>query len=689
MFHEMRSRFARLFGTNGGFEHVELKDSFRSVPAVLRMVDEVFASADHQRGLVSDDIWMGHAALKRDLPGLIEIWPATIPEQQDDPPDWRLPLDFLDESDPASRLAARIALKIADLIAPSSKEHVFDSISGGFRRATAGDILILVRSRGPFFDAVIRALKQKNIPVAGADRLALTDHIAVMDLIAAGRAALLPLDDLTVAAVLKSPLIGLDDDDLLAIAPRRARSLIEALAASPEPHHRAAHAKLMLWRGRAALTPFDFYARLLGEDGGRRAIEARLGTEACDVIDEFLRQALRAEKDGIFSLTHFLDDVEGAELEIKRDMETSGTCVRVMTVHAAKGLEAKIVFLPDTCGVPSPRHDPKIFCLRDSSGAQIPVWSQRMDTDPECVALARAQARAEAEDEHRRLLYVAMTRAEERIYIAGFYYAREPQLPAWNKMILATLGEGFEDIPAFWNAAETIKRRQTEGRFAMQDASTQSANAAPVRLPAFLDRPAPHEESPTPPLSPANALAAADTPYESRPASLNRAALERGRLMHQLLQYLPQVSPKARRKAAQLFLDARADHLKIVHRHLIEEAMGVLAHAGLDDLFGPQARAEVAVVGRVSLPNGARREVSGQVDRLVETASEVIVADFKTGSLPNDVPSNYLTQMALYRAVLGPIWPAKRLRMVLIFTAGPKVIELADRDLDAALALIP
>ena len=215
------------------------------MPAVLTTVDEVFGSAEHQRGLVSDDIWMGHAALKRDLPGLVEIWPPTVPEAQEDPRDWRLPLDFLDESDPASQLAVRVAQKIADLVAPSSNEHVFDFDHGHFRPVAAGDILILVRSRGPFFDAVIRALKQKNIPVAGADRLKLTDHIAVMDLIAAGRAALLPLDDLTLAALLKSPLIGLDDDDLLAIAPGRDRSLIEALAASSHARHRDAYTKLI------------------------------------------------------------------------------------------------------------------------------------------------------------------------------------------------------------------------------------------------------------------------------------------------------------------------------------------------------------------------------------------------------------------------------------------------------------
>ncbi len=690
MFHKMRSRFAVLFGADAAFEHVELKDSFRSVPAVLTMVDEIFAAPEHQKGLVTDDIWMGHAPLKRHLPGLVEIWPAISTEPREDPRDWRLPLDMLDETDPPSRLAQRVAQKIGHLLAPGSGEYVYDSDLGHFRPVSAGDILILVRTRGPFFEAMIRALKQNKIPVAGADRLQLTQHIAVMDLMAAGRAALLPQDDLTLAAVLKSPLIGLDDEDLLKLAPGRKTSLFEALANSPEEKYQTAYARLARWRSRAALTPFTFYALLLSEDGGRRAMETRLGPEACDALDEFLRLALRAERDGIFSLARFLADLEGADLSIKRDMEASGDCVRVMTVHAAKGLEAKIVFLPDTCGVPSPRHDPKIFCLTDPAGGPpLPVWSTRKDQDPEAVADARDAARASAEDEYRRLLYVALTRAEERLYIAGFYNAREPGAIAWNMMIHAALGDGFEELPAFWDSAEMILRRVTPGTIAPGATDAREGPAAQeVELPDFLLRPATPEMSPAPPLKPASALAAADAFRDDASAGLKREALERGRLMHVLLQYLPQVSPAGRRTTAQAFLAARAEHLASDHEDLIRQALGVLDTEGLAELFGPRARSEVAIVGRITTPGGMVREVSGQVDRIVETETQVIIADYKTGAVheAGTMPPAYLTQMALYRAVLAPLWPDKKLRMLLIFTAGPNVVELQAEALDAALA---
>ncbi len=214
--------------------------------------------------------------------------------------------------------------------------------------------MILVRSRGAFFEAMIRALKEARVKTAGADRLTLRDSIAVMDLIAVGRSALLPDDDLTLAAALKSPLVGLDDDDLMALAPQRAGSLARALAEAADQRLRGrARSRVEAWRRRAEThTPYMFYARLVGEDGGRRALLARLGPEVADAIDEFMALALAHEQKAAPSLHAFLAEIEAADFAIKRDMEGEGDSVRVMTVHAAKGLEAPIVFLPDTCSAP-------------------------------------------------------------------------------------------------------------------------------------------------------------------------------------------------------------------------------------------------------------------------------------------------------------------------------------------------
>ncbi len=666
-----------------------LKTSFRSVPAVLGTVDQVFLAPAHQRGLVSDDPWMGHEALKQNLPGLIEIWApvsaAEAPEANDE--SWKLPLDLIDESDPASILAQRVAKKIATLIAPASGELVYDGKAERFRPISAGDILILVRARNAFFDAVIRALKQARVPVAGADRLDLLAHIAVMDLIAAGRAALLPQDDLTLASVLKSPLIGFDDDDLLRLAPGRKGSLFAALGASDETKDKVAYATLLRWRARAAGSAFEFYARLLSEDGGRRAMEARLGPEACDAMDEFLRLALRAEKEGTRALPGFLAEIESLELSIKRDMESAADAVRVMTIHAAKGLEAKVVFLPDTCGAPSGRHDAKLHVLDGRKpDTKVLAWSPRQGDDPEAVGRARQAARDAAEDEHRRLLYVAMTRAEERLYISGFYNKTEPNERAWSRMIAAVQDDKFVEVPADWNQDETIWRYAAPGTVEHIVEEAAPAAAAEIALPAWLSQPAPREAAPLPPLRPSNALAAGE-PEVPPPNPQRRVALQRGRLVHTLLQYLPEVEAAQRHAAAEAFLNLRAPDYPDA-RELIATVLGVIEAPALAALFGPRARAEVAVAGTVTLPNGAARDVLGQIDRIAESEDEVILADYKTGApvAAAATPKSYLAQMALYRALLAPLWPGKSLRCQLIWTSGPETVELSAAQLDAALA---
>jgi len=688
MFHTMRHRFARRFADGGeAFEHVRLKLSFRSVSGVLSAVDKIFAARAHQQGLVAaDDIWPEHEALKSHLPGLIELWPAQGPRPHEEPRDWRLPVDVLDESDPASLVAARIATTIARLIAPDSPERVCDGATKRMRPIGAGDIMILVRTRGPFFEAMIRALKQAKVPVAGADRLNLTRHIAIMDLIAAGRAAMLPADDLTLACVLKSPLIGLDDDDLLEIAPGRQAALIEALAASPRERHKAAFDTLMRWKSRAALTPFTFYAQLLGADGGRRDLEARLGPEASDAIDEFLRLALRHEREAAPSLPGFLAALDDIDLPIKRDMDTAAACVRVLTVHAAKGLEAKIVFLPDTCAAPGPTHAPKIFALAGREGPVL-AWSPRVDTDPPAVKIARDAARAAAEDEYRRLLYVALTRAEERLYIAGFHGPRAPASGCWADIIRGALEADLDYVPAFWDPQTTVLRRLSPGtEHAMEDAAPALPVALPLGRPAWLDRAAPRETSPKPPLRPSSALAAGDLAQEDMLASpAARAALRHGRLMHQLLQYLPDVAEARRREAAAAFLLMQAaDYAHDERMRLIDEALGVISAPDLQALFAQGSRAEVAVAGYAVLPGGRRVEVAGQVDRIA-TGEDVWVADYKTGETRATIPAAYLTQMALYRSVLATLWPGKRLRMMLIWTHGPSVVELESEALEAAL----
>lgn len=686
-FDAMRRDFERDFTAAGRrFENVRLVESFRSAPGVLAAVDAVFNFGENGVGLSCDvdpdRPPLRHETAKLHVDSLVEIWSPIGPAGSQEPEDWRLPLDFAKSSDPAERLAQKIAAKIASLLAPGSGECVEDKEV--LRPVEARDILIVVRKRGAFFEALIRALKAAHVPVAGADRLSLATHIAVNDLVALGRAVLLPDDDLTVATVLKSPLLGFDDDDLIALAPDRRASLCEALLDSGVERHRVAAETLAQWRRAAAtLAPYEFFSAALGPGGGRRRLVARLGPEANDAIDEFLRLALSFERDESPSLTAFLAMVETLDHSIKRDMESAGGAVRVMTAHAAKGLEAKIVFLPDTCGAPAGKHDPKLFTLRGDDGLSL-VWSPKMAADPRALAEAREKHRDAERAEHRRLLYVALTRAEERLYVAGYHGANGPGAGCWHEMIVSALEESCGRIEDADEPEDFILRY---GNAPLRHGlASPSSPARPTTIPAFALSAAPIETEPTPPLRPSSAIAGADArprPDESAASQRDAQRILSGRLTHALLQHLPDCPRERSREAGARFLALRGASLDAAERaRILDAALSVIEDARLAQLFGAGSIAEVDIVA--VLDEGMT--VSGRVDRLAETETETLVADFKTGRPRDALDATQLRQLALYRAALKPIYPQRKLRCFVVFTQDASIIEATAEALEEAYA---
>jgi ATP-dependent helicase/nuclease subunit A len=670
------------------FTPVELTLSFRSAPGVLAAVDKVFSRPENYRGLSAqaDNVNTVHQALKLDAPSRVEIWDVIARAEQEERRDWKLPLDFSDEADPPVASARRIAETIRRWLEPGSGETVM--ADGRRRPVRPGDIMILVRRRDAFFEAMIRALKEKNVPVAGADRLKLAEHIAVMDLVAIGRAALLPADDLNLATVLKTPLFGFDDDDLIALAPRREGSLHDAMRASAEMKVQAACAQLDLLRdmGRA-LPPFAFYARLLGPRGGRRAFLARLGPEAGDALDEFLNLALAHERERAPSLGAFLAEVAALDVSIKRDMDLSESYVRVMTAHAAKGLEGKIVFLPDTCGAPGGNHDGKLFPVATGDGRIFPVWSPNRARDCVAVALAREARREAAAQEYRRLLYVAMTRAEERLYIAGHRGKKELSPESWRAMIAEALEAESFITQAPWGGDDKVLRFGPDSpREELEPAAPPAPASAPPAPPPWLFAPAPAEVSFIPPLRPSGALEGAEENFSSDGAiaASRLRALEEGRQLHRLFQFLPELSPALRRAAA--LRDLAAQKIEPDRAEfLTETVLRVLDDPSLAPLFGEDSIAEARIAARLEKPDGGFVDIAGAIDRLAEQSDAIWIADFKTGAAKS-APAAHVVQIALYRAAVALLYPGRKIRCFLIYTSGPCVEEIDASSLDAALA---
>jgi ATP-dependent helicase/nuclease subunit A len=702
---EFRIAVDRLAEAGGGrrFQPVELQLSFRSVPAVLSAVDRVFADPERRRGLSfdADDVPPVHEALRHRSPGLVEVWEIMRRAEQEEPDAWARPVDEPAEGSGSVQLARRIARQVKAWTSGGSADRIEDedpvTRQPVLRPIRAGDVLVLVRTRGPLFDALIRSLKETGVPVAGADRLALADHIAVQDLLALGQASLTPEDDLTLAALLKSPLVGLDDDDLLAFAPGRRGSLARALrdAAEGSPRLAEAQAKLLRWRQQAASRgPFAFFASVLGADGGRRSMLRRLGPEAGDAIDEFLRLALEHEQRDVPALQHFLAAFASAEPVIKRDMEAGRDEVRVMTVHGAKGLEAPIVILPDSCGEPNgTKTGPNRVLLFDLPGGPdgrgIPAWSPRKDDDPSVVALARQALGQRAEEEYRRLLYVAMTRARDRLYVAGATQRDDSPRGCWYQLVRSALEPDMvrHEIgdEVVWRWAESLP---DAGGAAVAGPRTP----VPGAVPDWLFRAAPPEPPAMPPLRPSSAVEGAEGAGRSpgaAPASAD--ARVAGRLVHALLEVLPDCPPERRRAAALALLRGRGGALPEDRRlQLLEQVLGLLDHPDLAELFGPASLAEVPVTGVLELgPDRRPVPVSGQIDRLAVTAERVVVADFKTNQVPpppGEPPVAYVAQLAVYRALLARTFPGRRIDCVLVWTSGPRADSIDPALLDATLA---
>ena len=585
-FDERRRFFERQLTAAGlGFRHVRLHHSFRSGVNVLGSVDRVFAARDIYESITTDAVGMSeHQSLPDAAPGLVELWPLIEPPDKREIEGWDAPFDKESEVSPRVTLANRIA------------GYVQRACARGRR---PGEVLILVRQRGPLFEAIIRALKKANVPVAGADRLLLGDHIAVMDLMALADCLLLSDDDLALASVLKSPLFGITEEQLFELAWNREAALRESLRRKAEDAlFGAIDAELDdLAEAAHQMTPFGFFAHVLGAKARRRKFLARLGPEANDALDEFLNLALDYETRETPSLQGFLAFMRAAKSEVKRDMEMARDEVRVMTVHGAKGLEANTVILADTTTNPKGGHPPKLLDLENGALA----WAQSKQDDTEVMTQARAGEEIAARDEYRRLLYVAMTRAAERLIVCGSKGDKMIPDGCWYQLVEEALRDECVAEPADDGEGEVLRyRKQPEAPAAIAPSETRPVEI-PV-LPAWLTRAAPAvvaaERSVTP------SSAAEDVPHPA-PSPGARVALLRGSLVHRLLQSLPDIPPAQRRAAMDDYLRRMGTELPSELRdEIAEQVMRVLEDGRFYALYQPGSRAEVPIVGRLATNTG-------------------------------------------------------------------------------------
>ena len=653
---------------------VTLDVSFRSTTPVLDLVDAVFADPAATPG-VDQPGGLHHVAARAGQAGRVELWPLAPSAKRDERAPWSVPDRNETEVSGLQRLATTLAARLAAEI--------------GSGEVAAGDVLVLVQRRGTFARTLVRSLKTAGVAVAGLDRLDLAAQAAVQDLLALCDTLLLPGDDLSLACVLTSPLGGLDDHDLIELTAARTASLWEVLRAraAERPAWQSAWSMLSGLLGRADhVTPHALLASALGEWGGRARLLARLGPEAAEPIDELLRLALEHTRAHPPSLQGFAHWMRRAGAEVKREAEGSGDAVRVMTAHGAKGLQARLVVLADTTGMP-PTDDAFTWVPDPATGAQWPVWRPSAEWDCPALAAAREIRDRDRTAEHNRLLYVALTRAEDRLIVCGWAPRAAPAARCWYRLVEAGFARLTTDRRPFGPEWEGEIEVLTAPQSAAPDRRAASARDRPdTAMPAWAGvapnwrpRPPPAERLLPRPLAPSRPEGVRLGPVPAAASPIHAADLaarrRRGEVVHELLQHVPLLPPAGRVSAA------RARAAMLGHAGAADDAIGVMNAPELHELFGPGSRAEQPLTGLV---DGV--VVSGVVDRLVVLPDRVVLADYKTGRTPpGDVartPVLYLRQLAAYRAVVRGAFPGRDVRCILVWTDSPVIVHVPDALLD-------
>ncbi len=691
-FEEMRHYFADKVRTGGAqWTDESMTISFRSTQTILDLVDHVFADATAKQGLGDEPL--AHQSFRRGQAGTAEIWPPFKSTKAEAEEPWAPPVTIQEQKSGAAQLADHIGETVKNWL---ENGEIIESTG---LPITAGDIMILVRTRTAFVGQIMRALKTRDIPVSGVDRMVLGNQIAVMDLLAMMQFCLLPEDDLTLATILKSPLIGLDEDSLYDIAIKRTGSLWTALQGKEKHKEITSYLRAIIDIAKTN-GPYGFLTHILktpcpaDKNSGLRAITKRLGPDAHDPLDELLNSALQYEQKQLPSLQGFLSATEQNPVTIKREMEEAGNAVRIMTVHGSKGLQAPIVILPDTFITSAARSTkvPKLL-WPDKSNLAAPLFMPSGMSAPELYNQARTHVQDKADEENRRLLYVAMTRAEDRLYIGGHIGLVKPHDYSWYYDIErgfqshaatdefefhTSTNEPTETDTADENSAPQIGLRLHHHQTAALKEKKQSQSTQGMSIdkpPEWLFSPAPEEPHPPRPLTPSRP--SDDNPAANSPLSKDDPyRFKRGNITHMLLQILPDITQGKRKEAARLYLAKPSLDLPTkMQNSILNETFAILEHPDFAPLFGAGSMAEVSLTGLVG-----NKLVSAQIDRLLITKDRISIIDYKTNrpppTDPADIPEIYTNQMSSYKDIVAKIYNCPHIDCYLLWTDGPHIMKV-------------
>ena len=667
-FERMRQHFA---SKSRNFCDVNLSVSFRSVSAVLETVNHLFSIEEAKSGVVLDNQEVKHLPFRIGEAGKVELWPLEEGDEEDkDNEAFQLPTQRQTRQSASSKLAKTIAEKIKSMV----EGH--EILESKHRPLCYGDFMVLVQRRNSFVEDFVKACKSANVNICGADKLKLLTQIAVQDLISLGRFLLLPEDDLSLAEVLKSPLFGLNDDDLFILCYNRGNASLWSRLKNNPKYDAVKNTLTGLLNKADYCRPFELFNYVLGPLKGRQKFVARLGSEAEDAIDEFINLTLSFEEEHVPDLQSFINRVVEDNITVKRELDQpDNNAVRIMTVHGSKGLQAPVVILPDTTRVVNAKREAKLL-WGDENLVYYPLGADFYDR--KCQEIHEADT-AKAFDEYRRLLYVALTRAEDRLYICGWKNSKSDEKSWYSLCQKAFTGYGTAED----NGNLVYKCEQTAK-------PTESKSEKTLIVPElekyeWLNQPAPEETPLSRPYTPSRPDDNDDTPAAS-PLKEGGDYFRRGILIHKLLQFLPpQADINEKARLTDMFLAKSMPDMSDDFRVEIKnEVLALFNDEQFNFIFSGDSRAEVPVMGKVKGKDiGADFEskiISAQFDRLTVFPDKVIIVDFKTNrepaESPQEIPDTYKTQLRVYKYLAEKIYPGKKVETYILWTNTAKLMPI-------------
>ncbi|ACN95221.1 UvrD-helicase domain-containing protein [Wolbachia pipientis] len=608
----------------------QLEKSFRSTPEVLMLVDRIF---NNFRAEISfNDNEIKHVPHRENDQGYIEIWPALPRRKEKEQRALQIPLTCKEGYTIADRLLAQtIANRIHNWLNEGRILVAKD------RHIEPRDIMILVRQRNVLVDYIISELKKANVPVVGRDYFRIMDYIAVQDLIALAEFLLLQANDLALANALKSPLFNFTEDDLFNIAyDRKEHSLWERIQDYSVVIYSELNYLINLSRTESPLALFTHILRT-----GKKKFAARLGLECFEVLDEFMNLVLQFENP---SLQAFVQWIKENNPEIKNDMQSERNAVRIMTIHKSKGLQAPIVFLVDTNTVP--RNSESIIF----DGTEAPFWCGK-NNNAYCDQVKR-EKKLEDYNEYLRLLYVALTRAEDELYILS----KEPvQKGSWYDLI-TKYGEPYEKKqrglrPIFKEKVEVLC---VNANYPYIYKKRDYFDVPVISLPPALAHSSVSSQRVT--LESSEKEGAEWIPVS---ATWMTDGYARGLIIHSILQYMPKIEKERRKNWVRKYLDninISEDKDEIYSKILaFNEKYGYL--------FDLEGKSEITLSGIID-----GEPVLVRLDRLCITQDKAIIIDYKSHrnvsvSLLNEIKKQMLT----YKTLVQEIYPNKQVEFMVIW----------------------